>query len=394
MKKSLVTFFALLSLLAVYAQKPSLNKAYNFYYDKDYVKANEAIDLCLQDEKLSTKAQTWLYKANICYFLANEEYGNKQKNENYTIQHPDAPVEAYDAFMKSMELNPRAEAMDMFSAKDALAQLYTLLLVRGVDQLIAKDYAGAKNTLQKGIASYEMGKPQYPMHGDLYYYYAYTLEAMGDNSDLKPILQKAIDDGSSIPYVYIRLIESYKKDNNSALAKEALLKATAQLPNEASIRIAEIDYYYWSGDSIKAKALLKNISPANLKSSDELVNFANFYIKEKNYAEAIPLLEKANVLNNNDFVVLYNLGVCYYNLSEQQFNKYNQLAIADPHNAEAANYKKDSDHSMTLSANFFEQARHLEPNDVNLLRTLKSIYARQQSPKYDEIDELLKKNEK
>ena len=48
----------------------------------------------------------------------------------------------------------------MFSAKEAMRQLYPLLLVRGVDQLIAKDFPAAKNTLAKGIASYEMDKPQ------------------------------------------------------------------------------------------------------------------------------------------------------------------------------------------------------------------------------------------
>ncbi len=394
MKKITLCFIALICLTAVSAQKPSLNKAYNFYYDKDYVKANEAIDLCLQDPKLSERAQTWLYKGNICYFLANEEYSAKQKNESYVILYPDAPVQAYDAFLKSKEINANAEAMDMFTAKEALKQLYPLLLVRGVDQLIANDFNGAKSTLEKGIASYEMDQPQYPMHGDLYYYYAYTLEAMGDKSDLKPILQKAIDDGSTTPYVYIRLIEGYKNDNNKEMAKQALDKAKTTLPNEASIRIAEIDYYYWLGDSVKAQSMLNSISASSLKNSDEMVNFANFYIKEKNYEGAIALLEKANALKPNDFVVLYNLGVCYYSLSEKQFNQYNQLAVDNPNSQEAAGYKQQSEESMTTSANYFEQARKIEPNDINLLSTLKAIYARQQSPKYDEIDAVLKQLEK
>ena len=42
------------------------------------------------------------------------------------------------------------------------------------------------------------------------------------------------------------------------------------------------------------------------------------------------------------------------------------------------------------AAEYFEQARQLEPKDANLLSTLKAIYARQQSPKYDEIEKALK----
>lgn len=390
MKKLVLFLVIVVSVLSLSAQKPSLNKAYNYYYDKDFVKAKEEIELCLQDEKIAGKAQAWLYKANICYFLANEEYSAKQKDESYQIKNPDAPVEAYDAFMKSKEINANAEAMDMFTAKDALKQLYPLLLVRGVDQLIAQDYAGAKSTLEKGIASYEMDKPQYPMNGDLYYYYAYTLEAMGDKSDLNPYLQKAIDDGCTNPYVYVRLLENYKKADDKAAAKTAMEQAKTKLPADISVKMAEIDYYYWLGDSTKAKSLLNGISPANLKTADEIVNLANFYIKESKYEDAVEMLEKANALSPNNFVVLYNLGVCYYNISEKQFNQYNQKALVDPNSAEAANFKAESDKSMTKAAEYFEQARQLEPKDANLLSTLKAIYARQQSPKYDEIEKALK----
>ncbi len=393
MKKLVLVALSLCCLSGLYAQKPSLNKAYNLYYDKNFVKANEAVDLCLQDEKLAGKAQTWLYKGNICYFLANEEYGAKQKDPSYQIQYPDAPVEAYDAFVKSKSINANAEAMEMFTAKEALKQLYPLLLVRGVDQLIAGDYAGAKSTLEKGIESYEMDNPQYPMNGDLYYYYAYTLEAMGEKNSCTPYLQKAIDDGAKTPYVYIRLIENYKSLHDTAMAKQVLDKAKANLPNEVNICIAEIDYYYWIGDSVTAKNLLRNISVHNLKTSDEMVNFANFYIKEKKYEEAVDLLEKANAISPNDFVVLYNLGVCQYNIFEKQFAQYNQLNVSGQNSREAAEYKQQSDQSLSKSAEYFEEARKLEPQDVNLLTTLRAIYARQQSPKYDEIDAILKQLE-
>lgn len=389
MKRLLLLFLLSGFALATLAQKPSLTKAYNFYYDKNYVKAKEAIDLCTQDEKLAGKAQTWLYKGNICYFLANEEYGAKQKDPQFQIVHPDAPVEAYDAFLKSKEINPNAEAMEMFSAKDALKQLYPLLLVRGVDQLIAKDYNGAKATLEKGIASYEMDKPQYPMNGDLYYYYAYTLEAMGDTKDLKTYYQKAIDDGSAVPYVYIRMMETYKSEDKPAMARKILEQAKSKIPGDVNVLMAEIDYLYWTGDSVKARNILRNVNSANFNSADEYVNLSNFYIKEKEYEQAVTLLEKANRLSFNNFVVLYNLGVCHYSLSEKLFNQYNQLAVSQSNNSTAQEYKRQSDAHLTESARYFEEARKLEPRDLNLLNTLKAIYARQQSPKYDEIDKLI-----
>ena len=391
MKKLFILILTVFMAGFATAQKPSLNKAYNHYYDKNFVKAKEAIDLCVQDEKLSTKAQTWLYKGNIYYFLANEEYGAKQKDSTYQIVYPDAPAEAFDAFSKAQEINPNAEAMDMLTSKEALPQLYPLLLVRGVDMLIAKDYAGAKTVLEKSIASYEMGTPQYPMNGEIYYYYAYALEMLNMKDDVRSYYEKAVKDGSTNPYVYIRLIESYKAEDNPAMAKNVLDNAKSKLPSNTSVALAEVDYYYWVKDSTKARNLLNAIPSYSITNPDELVNLSNCYIKEKRYEDAIRLLERANGLSSDNFVVLYNLGVCEYSLSEQLFNQYNKLAVFNPDAVNAVQYKQSSDEHLKKAAGYFEKARLIESEDLNLLNTLRAIYARLQSPKYDEIDAIIKR---
>lgn len=394
MRKHLLLIVNILLLVSLSAQKPSLTKAYNFYYDKDYDKAKEQIDLCAADEKLSVKAQTWLYKGNIELLLANREYNEKQKDENYQIRYPNAPVEAYDAFQKALELNPKVEALDMMGAQEALKQLYPYLLVRGVDQLIAKDYTGAETTLRKAVESYEMAPPQYPMNGELYYYYAYTLESLGKKDEMMRYYQKAIDDGSQNPYVFGKLIDQYKADNDRANIEKTLAMAKAKNPDNMSVKLLEIDYAYWSGDSVKAKLLVDQIDPQVLKTSDEMVNVANFYIKEKRYEEADRLLSRANRIDPNNFVILYNLGVCNYSFSEYYFNRQNQLAIQQGNKSEIETAKELSERYLAFAADYFEQARRLQPNDVNLLNTLRAIYVRQQSPKADEIDALIKQLEK
>lgn len=394
MRKHLLLIVNILLLVSLSAQKPSLTKAYNFYYDKDYDKAKEQIDLCAADEKLSVKAQTWLYKGNIELLLANREYNEKQKDENYQIRYPNAPVEAYDAFQKALELNPKVEALDMMGAQEALKQLYPYLLVRGVDQLIAKDYTGAETTLRKAVESYEMAPPQYPMNGELYYYYAYTLESLGKKDEMMRYYQKAIDDGSQNPYVFGKLIDQYKADNDRANIEKTLAMAKAKNPDNMSVKLLEIDYAYWSGDSVKAKRLVDQIDPQVLKTSDEMVNVANFYIKEKRYEEADRLLARANRIDPNNFVILYNLGVCNYSFSEYYFNRQNQLAIQQGDKTEIETAKELSERYLASAADYFEQARRLQPNDVNLLNTLRAIYVRQQSPKADEIDALIKQLEK
>ena len=157
-----------------------------------------------------------------------------------------------------------------------------------------------------------------------------------------------------------------------------------------SVRLLEIDYAYWAGDSAKAQNLLDQIDERNLKTVDEMVNVANFRIKEKRYEDALRLLAKANAIDPGNFVILYNLGVCSYSFSEYFFNLQNQMALHQGDKSEIEVLKSESDKYLNEAAGYFEQARQLQPDDLNLLNTLRAIYVRQQSPKADEIDKVIK----
>lgn len=385
MKRIALIIAGLSFLFVLNAQKPSLTKAYNHFYDKEYDKAKAQIDLCAQDEKLSAKALTWLYKGNIDFLLANQEYSEKQKNESYQIKYPNAPVEAFDAFEKALSINPKVEALDMMNANDAIKQLYPYLLVRGVDQLIEKDYKGAKSTLEKGIRSYEADKPQYPMNGDLYYYYALALENLGDNKGMMDNLKKALDDGSKNPYVFGKLIDYYKNNNDKDNAAETLRKAKESAPSDKSVKLLEIDYAFWCGDTAKASSLLNSIDVNSLNSVDEMVNVANFFIKEKRYEDADALLRRARSQAPDNFVVLYNLGVCNLSFHEQYFELQNKLALQQADKSSVEDAKSRSEMYLQNAAEFFEQANKLQPDDLNLLKTLQSIYVRQQNKEKEEL---------
>ncbi|MBP5662665.1 MAG: tetratricopeptide repeat protein [Bacteroidales bacterium] len=392
--KSFLTLLLLCSVLLLNAQKASLNNAYNHFYEKEYVKAKEAIDLCVQNEKLSAKAQTWLYKGNIYFYLANQEYMAKQNDNNAVIKFPDAPVEAYDAFVKAKELNKNVEGFEMLSPDDALPKLYSLLLVRGVDQLIANDFAAGKATLEKGIASYEMKTPpEYPLNGELYYYYAVALENLNQPDQAVVYYEKAVKDGSTNPNVLVRLIEQYKLNGDKAKVKSMLDQALAKNPDDANVLVAQVDYYYWINDSVKARQLLQNLPASVYSNADATVNIANFYIKEKNYAEAEKLLRKAYRLNPNSYVVVYNLGVCTYYLFNEHDMKANELKVAGA-NSEAAVHQAKANNYLDEAERFFEEAMRYDANDLNVLTALKQIYARKKSPKYDDTVKKINELEK
>lgn len=390
----LLALLLLCPIIMLQAQKASLNNAYNLFYEKDFVKAKEAIDLCVQNEKMAAKAQTWLYKGNIYFYLANEEYMAKQNDQSAVVRFPDAPIEAYDAFVKAKELNKNIEGYEMLSPDDALSKIYSLLLVRGVDQLIANDFQTGKNTLEKAIASYEMKTPpEWPLNGELYYYYAVALENLDMKDQAVTNYDKAVRDGSTNPNVFISLIESYKKNDDRQKVKGLLDNALAKNPNDPNLLVANVDYYYWINDTVQARQLLNNLPSSVYANADATVNVANFYIREKNYAEAEKLLRKAYRLNPQSYVVVYNLGVCTYYLFNENDIQANDLKVAGS-NSQAAVYQVKADNYLDEAQKFFEEALRFDPNDLNVLNAIKQIYARKKSPKYDDIVKKINELEK
>ncbi len=392
MKRCFSIFVLLIVVFVGFAQKPSLNKAYNAFSNGDFIEAKTLIDLCVEDPKLLTKATTFLYKGNIYLYLANQEYEQKKKNEAYVIQFPEAPVQAYDAFMKTKSMDNNIEAYNMLSADLAIPSLYGLLYVYGVDLLISNKFQEAIPVLEKATKSYEIGTPSFPLYGELYYFYGYALEMMKDPK-AKLYYEKAIADSSSNINVYVRLIENYKIDGDQIKMKELLSKAKTLFPNEPALYIAEIDLYLFDKDTAKAYALLEKLPSSVYKSPDLLVNVSNFYIQMGNYYKAEEYLRRAYVFDNDNYVILYNLGVCCYYLSEKKFTESNELDYAgDRENAK--NAKTKSEYYSDQAQTFFEKILLKDPNDLNVLNTLKSIYGRNKSPKYDEIVKKIESLEK
>jgi len=383
-------FACFLFVFVVSAQKPNINKAYNYFFDKDFVKAKEAIDLCTQDEKLVQKAQTWLYRANIYFYLANNEYETKRENTTFKPLFPDASEQAFDAFVKAKEMNKNIEAFEMLSPNEGIPKLYALLLVYGVDELIAGNVEIAKRVLSKAITSYEMVKPpQFPLNGELYYYYAYTLEMLNENEKSIAYYNRAITDGSNNVNVYLRLIESFKKERNSSKILEVLEAGKKSLPGNPALYVAEIDYYFFMEEKEVARTLMEKIPTSVYENADLLVNVANFYILDSDYVKAYDLLKKANQMTPNNFVIFYNLGVCAYYLSEDNFQKANDLEVKGDKSS-AMVHKTKSENFLLEAQNLFERVHQTEPKDINVMYTLRSIYARLQSSKYDEMDAKIK----
>ena len=375
MKRSIFFIVLIVSMFVANAQKNTPMRAYNLFYEKDYVKAKECIDQCVLDEKFASKASTWLYKANIDYRLASDEYSKKQADTSYQIQYVTTPEEAYHAFKKAEELNKNVEATDMLSPFEALPRIYPILFIEGINYLVKNDFQRSKEVLALAVESYEMKTPEYPLNGELYYYYAYTLEMLKDDANARKYYQKSIEDGSTNMSVVLRLIESYKKSDSKDKVLELIHSAKAKNPTNVDILVAEADYYYWIGDKNQGRQLLDKVSASISNSSDALVNAANLYIKDESYLQAEEMLKKAYRQYPDNAAIVHNLGVCCSNIGEAKYAEANKLSI-EGKQTESNSVKQSADRYMEDAANYFEKSLKNDPNDINLMQKLKEIYLR------------------
>lgn len=382
---SLIVLFCLCFTMG-YAQKNTPMRAYNLYYEQDFEGAKHCIDQCVKDDKYKEKASTWLYKANIDYRIASDEYSKKQQDSNYAIVYPTTPTEAYQAFKKAEALNKNVAATDMLSPYEAIPRLYPILFIEGVNELIANRFENAKATLALAVESYEREKPEYPMQGELYYYYAYTLERLAEDSLAEVYYCKAIEDGSQNANVIIRLLESYKKRGAHDKMLSIIQQGKKINPNDPNIWVAEIDYYYFVNDKVQARTLLKNLPHSAFQIPETAINIANFYIRDSNYVEAETILRRVVQQFPNNYIINHNLGVCCDHIGNQKFMQANKLGL-DGNKSEAEALKVEAEHDLQRAANYFEKALAIDANETTLLYKLKEIYLRLlQNDKAESID--------
>lgn len=393
MKRIILSIILITSFLLGFAQKNTPMRAYNLYYDQDYAKAKECIDECIKDEKFSTKANTWLYKANIEYRLASEDYSARQKDANYKYQFPTAAKESYLAFKKAVELNKNVEASEMYSPDQALPILYPYLFIEGVDEMIAKNFENAREILALAVESYEIQPPQYPLKGELYYYYAYVFTILNDTENAQKYYQKAIDDGSENVNVYIGMIDGYKKEGKKKELLELITKGLQKDPNNATLKVAEADYYFWTGQPEIGRSKMKALPATVAQSPENAINAANLYIKDSMYTEAENLLKRAYSFSPNNHTIAHNLGVCCSNIGEYKFLEAESIKLHGDKNVYAA-LRAESDNYLARAAEYFENALTGTPDDITVLKRTRQIYLRLgQEEKASKIEEKIKQIE-
>jgi tetratricopeptide (TPR) repeat protein len=381
-------FFLLIAIVSVsfgaMAQKGKVTSALSFIDQGALDKAKEAIDQAMVDEKSMNWFNTFFAKGKLCQAIF------KSDNPGFKALYTDPLGEAYAAYEKSMELDPKGGTKKRIITGMIYNSLALDLYAQGSSQFEAKEFEGALKSFETQIKITE--SDNYAGAIDTGMYYNAGLAAINCSKYQNAI--KYFEKCADMKYLgitpYYQIYESYLGLGDTIKAESILKSLPDKFPGDKTITLQLIDLYIKSNkndEALKHLQIAKEADPTNYS-----LYFAEgiIYLNQSKFDEAITDLTKSVEIKSDLYDSQYGLGAAYINKASDMFVKANDIMDVNKYSAAI-------DEAMvvfTKALPYMEKANELKPDDVFAMRSLKELYYRlKMTDKYDAIKAKLDKLE-
>ncbi len=352
-----------------------LRNAYSHYGNGYYDKALRSIKSALQFEDTKNEAKTWLYYGNIALQISNSN------NDYYKKMLPNAEMEAYNAYMQALTLDPNVNVPNMkpqtpkqglvFVSNMLYQKAYTMLTQQNMDSAVivaemARKANGNVNTVfMYGFAAFHA--KQYDI----------------TKKEFAILMKNKYKGQGVLPYRLLATVYQLDKDTAKTLqVVEETLKMFEGDSNYYVFASTAAIAYSWAGLEDKATEIMEDALNKNPNDITMLVNYGSSLIEHHKYDEAEKYLQRAIELEPNSYEVNYNMGSCYFN---QYADMSKGLGDIDDDN-EYDRLKNASEEVLKKSKPFLEKAQAINGNDYNTLYMLRQVYTR--TNEYDKLNEI------
>jgi tetratricopeptide (TPR) repeat protein len=381
MKKFFLLIATISISLGAMSQKGKVTSALSLIEQGSLDKAKEALDQALVDEKSKDWFNTYFAKGKLC------QASFESDNPKFKTFYADPLAEAYVAYEKAMELDPKGTMKKKIITGLVYNSLAVNFYAQGSAKFEAKDYVGALKSFESQINITEGDK--YIGAVDTGMYYNAGLASI--NAGKFPEAIKYLEKCAEMKYLgitpYFQMSEVYMSMGDTVKAESILTGLTSKFPNDKNITLQLIDLYIKSNKNEEA---LKNIKIAKDVEPNNYILYSVagiIYLNQEKYDLAITELSKSVELKGDVFDSQYGLGAAYINKAADLFKKANDII-------DVAKYNVAADEANTVYAKalpFMEKAYELKPADESTLRSLMQLYYRLKAkdpslaPKYDAI---------
>ena len=320
MKKWMLVLVALFVSVSAFSQS-CLDDVWQCLTSNQVPKAKKFMDACLASNPES--AEAWLMQANVCVQLYDYDLTRMQKDPNITPRYPSALDDAYEAFIKAVELDPKVTPKTrMLGAKEGQQ-----LLAAPFEQKAA--LAAKNGKYDEAIKYYNNAAKCYELAGKkddaakIFLQIGLVYRGMKDNANYEKMLEKCINTSPKVvPDAYVELYYLYEGDNDTVKCGEVIAKMDKVYKDEEvpSFYEPQMSYYAMTGDEAK---LLTIVDKAIATGNEDMIPIcATYLINAKQYVRAEQLLREALDKKPNDFTLLSKMGyryaVEYYDIMDRR----------------------------------------------------------------------------
>jgi tetratricopeptide (TPR) repeat protein len=243
-------FFLLIAVvsisLAAMSQKGKVTSALSFIDQGILDKAKDAIDQALVDEKSKDWFNTYFAKGKLC------QASFESDNPKFKAFYADPLSEAYAAYEKSMELDPKGTMKKKIITNMIYNSLAVNLYSQGSARFEAKDFAGALKSFETQIKITESDK--YAGAIDTGMYYNAGLAAINSGKHKEAIIY--FEKCAEMKYLgitpYYQIYESYMGLGDTTKAESILTGLSSKFPDDKTITLQLIDLYIKSNKNDEA----------------------------------------------------------------------------------------------------------------------------------------------
>lgn len=187
------------------------------------------------------------------------------------------------------------------------------------------------------------------------------------------------------PASYNFAYQSYREKGDTLNYIKTLKEGFQTYPSDETLLVELINFYISKGKSDDAVKYIDLAIGEKPQNASLYTAKGSMLEKLGNVEEAINLYKKSIEIDSNQFAPYYNLSVIYYNRGVETINAANQIppSQSDKYDAEIL---KANEH-FRLSLPYIEKAYSIEPTEMAILESLKTVYYRlQMNDKYLEIN--------
>jgi tetratricopeptide (TPR) repeat protein len=294
--------------------------------------------------------------------------------------HENPLPEAKEAFEKAVELDTEGDEKE-----DLVADLNKLKLQFESEAVYCynrNDYEGSLYNFKQILDINKIDIMGGVVDTIIFYNTARVAKELGKNEDAIKYFEIARGYNYPNPFLYVFLDNCYNAVGDSASGLVVLKDGFRKFPENQNILIELINYYLMKGladEALEYLEIAKEDDPENI----------SFYFAEGTLFDKLNRFEDAKKsyeycleLDSNYFNAYYNLGVLFYNNAVKMYEEANKLNEID----EYEQAKAFADDEIAKALPYIEKAHEIDPDDIESMRTLKTLYYRMKlDDKYEKI---------